>query len=68
MNNLVHSIPNIIQGNTLTDAYHKEDNGSLKKFEELVLEHEGKEGQWIVDVLFIHEGQFFTVKERRLWL
>ena len=42
--------------------------GDLKKFEELVLEHEGKEGQWIVDVLFIHEGQFFTVKERRLWL
>ena len=42
--------------------------GALKKFEELVLEHEGKGGQWIVDVLFIHEGQFFTVKERRLWL
>ena len=42
--------------------------GALKKFEELGLEHEGKEGQWIVDVLFIHEGQFFTVKERRLWL
>lgn len=42
--------------------------GALKKFEELVLEHEGKEGQWIVDVLFIHEGQFFTVKEKRLWL
>lgn len=42
--------------------------GALKKFEELILEHEGKEGQWIVDILFIHEGQFFTVKERRLWL
>ena len=42
--------------------------GALKKFEELVLEHEAKEGQWIVDILFIHEGQFFTVKERRLWL
>lgn len=42
--------------------------GALKKFEELVLEHEGKEGQWIVDILFIHEGQFFTVKERHLWL
>ena len=41
--------------------------GALKKFEELVLEHEGKEGQWIVDVLFIHEGQFFTIKEKRLW-
>ncbi len=36
LNNLVHSIPNIIQGNTLTDAYHKEDNGSLKKFDYIV--------------------------------
>ena len=42
--------------------------GALKKFEELVLENEGKAGQWIVDVLFIHEGQFFTIKEKRLWL
>ena len=42
--------------------------GALKKFEELVLEHEGKEGQWIVDILFIHEGQFSTIKEKRLWL
>lgn len=42
--------------------------GALKKFEELILENEGKEGQLIVDVLFIHEGQFFTVKEKHLWL
>ena len=42
--------------------------GALKKFEELVLENEGKAGQWIVDVLFIHEGQFSTIKEKRLWL
>ena len=42
--------------------------GALKKFEELVLENEGKAGQWIVDILFIHEGQFFTIKEKHLWL
>ena len=42
--------------------------GALKKFEELVLENEGKAGQWIVAILFIHEGQFSTIKEKRLWL
>lgn len=42
--------------------------GALKKFEELVLENEGKAGQWIVDILFIHEGQFSTIKEKHLWL
>lgn len=42
--------------------------GALKKFEEMVLDNEGKDGQWIVDILFIHEGQFFTIKEKRLWL
>ena len=42
--------------------------GALKKFEELVLENESKTGQWIVDILFIHEGQFSTIKEKRLWL
>ena len=39
LNNLVHSIPNIIQGNTLLHPYHKEDgrNGSaLKKFDYIV--------------------------------
>ena len=29
LNNLVHSIPNIVQGNTLLDPYHK-DNNNLK--------------------------------------
>lgn len=43
-------------------------SAALKKFEELVLENEGKEGQWIVDILFIHEAQFSTIKEKRLWL
>lgn len=36
LNNLVHSIPNIIQGNTLSDPYHIEDNGNLKKFDYIV--------------------------------
>jgi len=36
LNNLVHSIPNIIKGNTILDPYHKEDNGQLKKFDYIV--------------------------------
>ncbi len=36
LNNLVHSIPNIIQGNTLKDPYHTDDNGNLKKFDYIV--------------------------------
>lgn len=35
LNNLVHSIPNIIQGNTLLHPYHKEGKG-LKKFDYIV--------------------------------
>ena len=36
LNNLVHSIHNIIQGNTLIAPFHKEKNGSLKKFDFIV--------------------------------
>ena len=37
LNNLVHSIPNIIQGNTIHHPYHKdEDTGQLKKFDYIV--------------------------------
>lgn len=37
LNNLVHSIPNVIQGNTILDPYHKEDNGTgLRKFDYIV--------------------------------
>jgi len=37
LNNLVHSIPNIIQGNTIHHPYHKdEDSGELKKFDYIV--------------------------------
>ena len=35
LNNLVHSIQNIIQGNTLTNPYHKEEN-KLAKFDYII--------------------------------
>lgn len=35
LNNLVHSIPNIIQGNTILSPYHKEDD-KLMKFDYIV--------------------------------
>lgn len=35
LNNLVHSIPNIVKGNTIKDPYHKED-GQLRKFDYIV--------------------------------
>jgi type I restriction enzyme M protein len=36
LNNLVHSIPNIVKGNTILDPYHKDANGKLKKFDFIV--------------------------------
>ncbi|MEB2786385.1 HsdM family class I SAM-dependent methyltransferase [Algoriphagus persicinus] len=36
LNNLVHSIPNIVKGNTILEPYHKEANGELKKFDYIV--------------------------------
>lgn len=37
LNNLVHSIPNVIQGNTILEPYHKEDKGTgLRKFDYIV--------------------------------
>ncbi|MCA0238146.1 MAG: type I restriction-modification system subunit M [Bacteroidetes bacterium] len=36
LNNLVHSIPNIVKGNTLQDPYHREKDGRLKKFDFIV--------------------------------
>ncbi|MDC4516798.1 class I SAM-dependent DNA methyltransferase [Acinetobacter baumannii] len=35
LNNLVHSIPNVVQGNTMLHPYHKEGN-ELKKFDYIV--------------------------------
>jgi type I restriction enzyme M protein len=32
----VHSIPNIVKGNTLSDPYHREKDGKLKKFDFIV--------------------------------
>ena len=36
LNNLVHSIPNVIKGNTLTDPYHRDKDGKLKSFDFIV--------------------------------
>ena len=36
LNNLVHSIPNIIQGDTLVYPYHKTPDGRLQKFDYIV--------------------------------
>jgi len=36
LNNLVHSIQNIIQGNTILHPYHKQANGQLEKFDYIV--------------------------------
>lgn len=36
LNNLVHSIQNIIQGNTILNPYHKNENGQLKTFDYIV--------------------------------
>jgi type I restriction enzyme M protein len=36
LNNLVHSIPNIVQGNTILSPYHKGKNDNLKNFDYIV--------------------------------
>lgn len=36
LNNLVHSIPNIIQGDTLVTPFHKTQDGKLQKFDYIV--------------------------------
>jgi len=36
LNNLVHSIPNIVKGNTILEPYHKDANGRLKQFDYIV--------------------------------
>ncbi|UMB61033.1 type I restriction-modification system subunit M [Lutibacter sp. A80] len=36
LNNLVHSIHNIIQGNTILHPYHKQENGQLEQFDYIV--------------------------------
>ena len=36
LNNLVHSIHNIIKGNTILEPYHKKDNGELEQFDYIV--------------------------------
>jgi type I restriction enzyme M protein len=36
LNNLVHSIPNIVQGNTIREPYHREEDGTLTKYDYIV--------------------------------
>lgn len=36
LNNLVHSIPNIIKGNTILEPYHKNKDGRLQQFDYIV--------------------------------
>lgn len=36
LNDLVHSIPNIVKGNTILDPYHKDKSGNLQKFDFVV--------------------------------
>ena len=36
LNNLVHSIPNIIKGNTILEPYHKDKSGRLQQFDYIV--------------------------------
>lgn len=36
LNNLVHSIPNVIKGDTLVSPYHKDSKGALQKFDYIV--------------------------------
>lgn len=36
LNDLVHSIPNIVKGNTILEPYHKDSNGKLKQFDFIV--------------------------------
>ncbi len=36
LNNLAVSLPNVVQGNTLTEPSHKESNGTLKRFDFVV--------------------------------
>ncbi|MGV3613270.1 MAG: HsdM family class I SAM-dependent methyltransferase [Fluviicola sp.] len=36
LNNLVHSIPNIVKGNTILEPYHKDKKGRLQQFDYIV--------------------------------
>ena len=36
LNNLVHSLQNVVRGNTILSPYHKDDNNELQKFDYIV--------------------------------
>ena len=43
-------------------------SGALKRYEEWVLDYEKEtDKQLLVDILYIHEGYFSTIKEFHLW-
>ncbi len=37
LNDLVHSIPNVVQGNTILEPYHKTENGNFDEFDYIVV-------------------------------
>jgi len=36
LNDLVHSLPNVVKGNTIKDPYHRSEDGKLQKFDYIV--------------------------------
>ena len=53
---------------TLKREVYETLGGAFKKYEELILEYKTvQDKKLIVDIVYIHEGRFYTIKERRLW-
>ena len=53
---------------TLKKEVFESASGALKRYEEWVLDHEKEaDRQLLVDILYIHEGYFSTIKEFHLW-
>lgn len=64
LNNMSHSLTHVVQGNTLRNPYHKEKDGSLKKFDYIVsnppfnLDFSGYQSDLKNDTA--HKGRFFA--------
>jgi hypothetical protein len=43
--------------------------GAIRKYEDLILEYEGKQAdkRLLVELQLITQGQYFTLKEKHLW-
>ena len=53
---------------TIEKHVYESSAGALKKYEDLILENEGKKDkQSLVDVVFISQGKFSSLKEKHLW-